>query len=297
MKPSLLVMAAGIGSRYGGLKQLDSVGPSGETIIDYSIYDAVRAGFDSAVFIIREEMLDDFQSIVSEKYRDRINVMHVFQRVNDLPDGFMAPDERKKPWGTAHAMLTARNAVDGPFAIINADDMYGEQSFAIMADALEKSVGEHDNSYCMIGFELYKTLSDHGSVARGVCDIDDRGYLSSITEIQEIERDGSDASSPDGLISGNEIVSMNLWGFTPAVFGHTERLFREFLQHNVNDPKAEFYIPTVITSLLEENIASVKVYETPAKWLGVTYREDKPRVEAEIRKLIDDGVYPEKLWG
>ncbi|OVE74373.1 nucleotidyltransferase, partial [bacterium B17] len=219
-------MAAGIGARYGGLKQMDSVGPSGETIIDYSIYDAIRAGFESVVFVIREEMLDDFQSVVSDKYRNSINVEHVFQRVDDLPEGFSAPEERAKPWGTAHAMLAAREVIDVPFAVINADDMYGQVSFKIMADALEKAVGDHDNSYCMVGFELNKTLSDHGTVARGLCKIDERGYLSSVREILEIARDGENAVTPDGVMSGNEIVSMNLWGFMPTVFEHADRLFR-----------------------------------------------------------------------
>src|ERR1043166_2903919 len=273
MPPTLLVLAAGMGSRYGGLKQIDPVGPSGETIIDYSIFDARRAGFDKLVFVTRRDMETTFREIIGDKFEKKIAVEYVFQEV---------PPHRQKPWGTGHAILTGRSGVREPFAVINADDFYGRESFRLIAEHLR---GRHGD-FAMVGFILRNTLSDFGSVARGVCDCDADAYLRSVTELTKIERDGPGAVAVGRKLTGDEIVSMNMWGFTPAIFVHLERLFAGFLKDKGEKEKAEFYIPAAVTELITSGQARVKVLRTPDPWFGVTYREDRPRVIDSIRQII-----------
>ena len=296
-KPTLLVMAAGMGSRYGGLKQIDPVGPNGETIIDYSIYDALRAGFDRLVFVIRQDIAAQFKEIIGARFEKRITVEYVFQELNKLPSGFSLPVGRTKPWGTSHAILMAAEAIHEPFAAINADDFYGAQSFRLLAQHL--SSGSQD--YAMVGFILRNTLSDFGSVARGVCRVDQNDFLQTVTELTKIERNGNQAKdcSVSGIVTpltGDEAVSMNMWGFTPALFPQLQSYFTAFLQKNGQDLKSECYIPSAVNDLLTTGQAQVKVLRTQDSWFGVTYREDRPRVVESIRQLIKRGDYPEKLW-
>jgi len=297
MKPSLLVLAAGIGSRYGGLKQLDPVGPSGETIMDYSIYDALRAGFASLVFVIRRDMEQPFRQIIGRRFEGRIEVAYAFQELSDLPPGFSLPPDRLKPWGTCHAVLAAQNAIRHPFAVINADDFYGAQSFAALAEHLR--AGGPD--FAMAGFVLRHTLSDFGSVARGVCQVAPDGSLKSIVELTRIEPDASGAknTAPDGRVTrltGDEPVSMNCWGFTPDVFPAFRAGFAAFLEKNARDPKAEYYIPAAVNALLVSGRARVRVLPVSSHWFGVTYRDDRPRVLESIRALVARGDYPAPLW-
>jgi hypothetical protein len=297
MKPSLLVLAAGMGSRYGGLKQIDPVGPAGETIIDYSVYDALRAGFAKLVFVIRRDLEQPFREIVGRRFEQRLPVRYVFQELGDLPPGFSPPPNRSKPWGTAHAILAGQSALQEPFAAINADDFYGAQAFRLLAQHL--SSGGSD--YAMAAFILRQTLSDFGSVARGVCDIGPDGFLKSVVELTRIERDGAGAKNtdPSGRVTrltGEEAVSMNFWGFTPAVFPALRAAFAAFLEKSGRDPKAECYIPSVVNEWVVSGRARVKVWRTSDPWFGVTYREDRPRVVESIRQLIAKGDYPERLW-
>jgi NDP-sugar pyrophosphorylase family protein len=283
MPLTLLVLAAGVGSRYGGLKQIDSVGPNGETIIDYSIYDARRTGFDKLVFVIRRDIEVPFKEIIGRRFEKRMPVEYAFQDV---------PPQRQKPWGTGQAILTTRSVVHKPFAAINADDFYGHNSFRLLAEHLRD--GSED--YAMVGFRLLNTLSEFGSVARGVCDCDAEGYLSSITELTEVGRADGGAAAKGQELSGDEIVSMNMWGFTPAIFAHLERLFADFIKVSGQQEKSEFFIPTAVNELVSSRQARVKMLRTPDSWFGVTYREDRPRVMDSIRRLIADGDYPENLW-
>jgi hypothetical protein len=296
-KPTLLVMAAGMGSRYGGLKQIDPVGPNGETIIDYSIYDALRAGFGKLVFIIRHDIEAQFREIIGVRFEKRIAVEYVFQELHKLPPGFAVPSGRTKPWGTAHAILMAAEAVREPFAAINADDFYGAEGYRLLTQHFAS--GSPD--YAMVGFILRNTLSDFGSVARGVCRVDDNGFLKTVAELTKIERDGDAAKNTDAAgqitrLTGDESVSMNMWGFTPALFSQLQTGFAAFLKKSGAELKSESYIPSAVNELVVAGQARVKVLRTNDSWFGVTYREDRPHVVENIRRLIARGDYPEKLW-
>lgn len=300
MKPTLFILAAGMGSRYGGLKQLDGVGPNGETIMDYSVYDAIRAGFGKVVFVIRHDFEQEFRDKIISKYQDHIAVDVVFQDITALPAGFAPHPERTKPWGTGHAVLMGKDAIKEPFAVINADDFYGAESFQILADALRK-VADKENSYCMVGFQIENTLSENGTVSRGHCQVSEEGYLTGVNECHGIQRkgdklvhtlaDGTEAEFPAGAA-----VSMNMWGFTPDYFLHTEKAFIEFLQKNASELKSEFYIPTVVNDLITSGTVTLKVEKTPSKWFGVTYAADRPATIEQFKRLTDEGVYPQKLW-
>ncbi|WP_243348157.1 NDP-sugar synthase [Parabacteroides sp. FAFU027] len=300
MKPTLFVLAAGMGSRYGGLKQMDGLGPNGETIMDYSIYDAVRAGFGKIVFVIRHSFEDDFRNKIINKYTDVVPVELVFQELDYLPAGFTLNPERAKPWGTNHAVLMGKDAIKEPFAVINADDFYGRESFAILADAL-KGLNGKKNEYCMIGYRVGNTLSESGAVARGVCAVDADDNLTTVVERTHIERiDGEvkykDENDQFVAIADNTPVSMNMWGFTPDYFDYSESFFKEFLKQNADNIKAEFFIPLVVNDLINSNTIKLKVLDTPSKWFGVTYAADRPEVVAKINALIEAGEYPAKLW-
>ena len=295
-KPTLLVLAAGMGSRYGGLKQIDPVGPYGETIMDYSIYDALRAGFGKLVFVIRRDFEQAFKVIVGKRFEKRAPVEYVFQELNALPPGFSVPPERIKPWGTTHAILQAENAVHEPFAAINADDFYGAQSFRLLAEHLRSGTAD----CAMVGFVLRNTLSEHGTVARGVCRVDAQNYLQSVVEMMKIERDGAGVKNtgPDGQITklaGDELVSMNFWGFTPAIFAQLRGLFLEFLKQSGSELKSECYIPSTVNDLVTAGQTRVKVLRTGDSWFGVTYHEDRTRAVESIRRLVQSGDYPEKI--
>jgi UTP-glucose-1-phosphate uridylyltransferase len=301
MKPTLFVLAAGMGSRFGGLKQLDGMGPNGETIMDYSIYDAVRAGFGKVVFVIRHSFEKEFNEIVVEKFNKIIDVEVVFQEIDSLPQGFFPHKERVKPWGTNHAVLMGKDVIKEPFGVINADDYYGVESFQILADFLQSIEGKN-NEYCMVGYRVGNTLSESGSVSRGVCATNEDGYLTSVVERTQIELEGGRIQYKDehGLVDyleENTPVSMNMWGFTPDYFDYSEMLFKTFLSENIANLKAEFYIPTVVNTLIQNEQVKIKVLDTPSKWFGVTYADDKPQVILKINNLIRKGVYPEKLWG
>jgi len=290
---TLLVMAAGMGSRYGGLKQLDAVGPSGETIIDFSVYDAIRAGYNKVVFIIREDFEKQFKEKISNKYQDKIKVEIVYQDLHDLPNSFSCPKDRSKPWGTGHAILAARNVISEPFAAINGDDFYGRESFKIISDHYSSV----NIDFAMAAFQLDKTLSDYGSVSRGICE-QNLNQLVTVVETHGIKKSSAGDIECDRDISllGNELVSMNMWGFMPSIFDHLEKMFNEFLDENISDLKSEFLIPSVVNDLIEKNIEKVQVLKTKSTWFGVTYIEDKPFVKNQIKELIQTGIYPEKLF-
>ena len=290
---TLLVMAAGMGSRYGGLKQLDAVGPSDETIIDFSVYDAIRAGYNKVVFIIREDFEKQFKEKISNKYEDKIKVEIVYQDLHDLPNSFSCPKDRSKPWGTGHAILAARNVISEPFAAINGDDFYGRESFKIISDHYSSV----NSGFAMAAFQLDKTLSDYGSVSRGICE-QNLNQLVTVVETHGIKKSSSGNIECDRDISllGNELVSMNMWGFMPSIFDHLEKMFNEFLDENISDLKSEFLIPSVVNNLIEKNIEKVQVLKTKSTWFGVTYIEDKPFVKNQIKELIQTGIYPEKLF-
>lgn len=298
MKPTLLILAAGMASRYGSMKQIDGFGPNGETIIDYSIYDAIKAGFGKVVFIIKEEFVDNFKAIFEPKLKGRIEVDYVFQNFDLKQFGIDEEIYREKPWGTAHAMLAGRTAIKEPFCIINADDFYGFDAFKKMSDFLTSEIT--DSQYAIIGYKIGRTLSDFGSVSRGVCNVDDAGNITEINERTEIyEKDGAVVYKENGQeypLDYENPVSMNFWGFTPAVFKTTEEQFVKFALENKDKPKAEFFIPLVGEYLIKNNIADFKSIPTDNKWFGVTYKEDKPVVQASIDQLIKDGAYPENLW-
>jgi len=302
MRTTLLILAAGMGSRYGGMKQVDAFGPSGETITDYSIYDAVRAGFERFVFVISPKMEEDFKTNYIKKFPAHLQVDYVIQSLENLPEGFTLPEDRVKPWGTAHAVLMAKDTINEPFAVINADDYYGRKSYKLMNHFLTQTSEEVPGNYCMVGFELQKTVSKHGSVARGICKKNDKGYLTGMVERIKIylKDEGIVFEEEDGSVhplDPMDTVSMNLFGFTPDFFSHIEENFKGFLNKNENNPKAEFYIPYVVDNLIAAGKSKMSVLQTPDSWFGVTYQEDKPRVLKAIRKLVDDGCYPESLWG
>jgi hypothetical protein len=302
MKPTLLILAAGIGSRYGGLKQLDKIGPSGETIIDYSIYDAIRAGFGKVIFIIKESIEDDFKETFVEKLQDKIAIDYVFQETWMVPEGILVPDERQKPWGTGHAVMMADGKIDGPFAVINSDDFYGRGAYLTLAGYYQGWTPERENDYCMVGYHVANTLSEFGSVSRGVCSGDASSCLVDVVERTHIERGNPGIAYKDetgNLVSlpGETIVSMNFWGFTPSFFAHLVKGFGEFIKNNAENLKAEFYIPSVVNDLIKSKQATVKILDCPDKWFGMTYKEDRETVVRSIRELIKQGVYPENLWG
>ena len=310
MKPTLLVLAAGMGSRYGGLKQMDGLGPSGETIIDYSIYDAVKAGFGKVVYIVREYCLEDMKALVAKKYSNvkcvdgsPLEFVFVTQELNKIPAGFVLNPERQKPWGTAHAVLMAKDVIDGPFIIINGDDYYGKDSFKVAADwckAHEKTSGQ----YAIIGFELDKTLSESGSVSRGICHYDADRALTSVIEHLNIAKEADGVVYGDNSVSGEThieldgkaLCSMNMWGFTPDYFAKSETIFNEFLKANINELKKEFYIPYAIDCMIQDGSARTEVLSTPSSWFGVTYKEDRPGVVAKFAELVAEGVYPTPLY-
>ena len=302
-RPTLVVLAAGMGSRYGGLKQVDPVGPGGEFLLEYSIFDALRAGFGKVVFLIKKGIEDDFRATVGDTIDRQCETAYVFQEIDQLPAGFAVPPNRTKPWGTGQATLLCRNAVDGPFAVINADDFYGPTSFQALHNYLvtvQDQGNVHD--YCMVGYVLEKTLTDHGHVARGICRVDENGYLVEIHERTQIEKHGAAAEySQDGGTTWVEIpmdspVSMNMWGFTPSIFDELDLMFPRFLQETDSLDKAEFFLPDAVGRLLEAQEVRVRVLPTDERWVGMTYRADKEVVEQHIRELVRKGLYPKKLW-
>lgn len=296
---SLLILAAGMGSRYGGLKQMDPVGPAGEIVLDYSIFDAIRAGFGEVVFVIRRDIEEAFREVVARKWEQRIPCRYVFQELSDVPAGTMGWAERTKPWGTAHAIRSARKVLTGPFAAINADDFYGEDSFRTLAGHLGASTTDE---HCMVAFQLGQTLSENGSVSRGVCLQNTTGHLEGIREYTKITReaDGAIWNRPDSgtpaQLTGQEPVSMNCWGFQPSFFEELETGFMDFLRNGgATAAKAEYTIPEVVDRGIRSGRGGVKVLKTTSRWFGVTYRADKPQVQASIRALVNEGIYPEKL--
>ena len=300
MKPTLFVLAAGMGSRYGGLKQLDGLGPNGETIMDYSIFDAIRGGFGKLVFVIRKSFEQDFREKIISKYENHIPVEVVFQDLNDLPAGFTCPEGREKPWGTNHAVMMGSKVIKEPFAVINADDFYGRDSFAVLGKALSEMDGKK-NDYCMVGYRVGNTLSESGSVARGVCETNEGGCLTGVVERTAIEKIDGDIQFKDEngdkvVICEKTPVSMNMWGFTPDYFEHSEQYFIDFLKENIDKPKCEFFIPLVVNELITKGIATVKVLDTTSKWFGVTYAADRQGVVDKIQALVDAGEYPAKLF-
>jgi len=302
MKPTLLILAAGIGSRYGGLKQLDKIGPTDETIVDYSIYDAIQAGFGKVIFIIKESIEKDFKETFVEKLQDKIKIDYVFQEVWNVPEGILVPDERQKPWGTGHAVLMADGKINGPFAVINSDDFYGRDAYKALANYYKDWTSQRENDYCMVGYHVANTLSEFGAVSRGVCQPDDHSCLVDVVERTHIERHGNridykNEAGQEITIPGNTIVSMNCWGFTPSFFTHLKRGFAAFILKNADNPKAEFYIPTMVNELIMSGKATVKILDCPEKWFGMTYKEDREVVVKSIRQLIKKGIYPENLWG
>jgi UTP-glucose-1-phosphate uridylyltransferase len=295
-------MAAGIGSRYGGLKQVDPVGPSGEIIIDYSIFDAIKAGFSRIVFVIRKKIEGPFREKIGDSVEQKAEVTYVFQETDNIPEGFNVPAGREKPWGTGHAVLCAKGVVDAPSAVINADDFYGADSFKILYNFLKNSE-DHNGMYnfCMVGYILENTLTEHGHVARGICSVDNNGYLSEVVERIKIQKfqDGPKYTEDDKnwvLIPQSSIVSMNMWGFTLGYYAELEKRFGKFLEENSKNLKAEYYIPTIVNELIQEKKATVKVLTTNEKWFGVTYQEDRPVIKDAVMELIKKGVYPERLW-
>ena len=296
MKPTLLVLAAGMGSRYGGLKQMDGVGPHGETILDYSVEDAIRAGFGKVVFVIRHSFDEAFRAHVNaERYGGRIAVEYVYQELDKLPAGFSVPAGREKPWGTNHAILMAKEVIHEPFAIINADDFYGRDAFQVMADHLRTLDGK-EGDYCMVGYRLENTLSENGTVSRGVCETDADGMLVGMTERTAIGRTANGIEYKDGdgsmhPLSGDATVSMNLFGFTPDYFAKSEALFVDFLKEHGGEMKSEYYIPFAVNTFIADGRATMRVLKTTAQWFGVTYQEDRPMVVAHLAKLHADGVY------
>lgn len=298
-KPTLVILAAGIGSRYGGLKQLDTFSKQGDTILDFSIYDAIQAGFGKVVFIIRKSIEDDFKAFFNPKLKGKIEVEYVFQEIDSIPEKFKN-NTRQKPWGTGHALLMAKNAVTENFAVINADDFYGREAFEGVAEAL-RNTPKNSTKFNMMGYVLKNTVSDYGFVSRGECEVNEKGFLTGIVERTHIEKINGKLQfkDEDGTlkpISENTVVAMNFFGFTPKYFEISESMFEEFLEENYQNPKAEFFIPLVVNNLIVNKIATMEVLKSNARWFGVTYKEDKDYVTSEIQKLKDSGVYPENLW-
>lgn len=297
METTLLVLAAGMGSRYGGLKQMDPVGPSGETLLDYSVFDAIRSGYSRVVFVIRRDFEEEFREKIGARFEDRVDVGYVFQQLNDLPDGYAVPGGRAKPWGTGHAIWCAREAVDGPFLAINADDFYGRAAIEGVGDFLATQA-LHSTNFCMAGYRLESTLSANGTVSRGVCEVSEHGLLVGVREFTRIGRGAAGVQDEtDGrMFSGHEMVSLNCWGFTPAVFAGLEELFSAFLAQHGDEEKSEFYIPSAVADLVEMDRATVRVLPVESPWFGVTYREDRPLVVKALEKLGSAGDYPTPLW-
>ncbi|MCM1028721.1 MAG: nucleotidyltransferase [Pseudoflavonifractor sp.] len=301
MKPTLFVLAAGMGSRYGGLKQLDGLGPHGETIMDYSIYDALKAGFGKVVFVIRKDFEEDFRKVVLSKYEGHIPTEVVFQSINDLPEGYTCPAERTKPWGTNHAVLMGKDVIKEPFAVINADDFYGRNAFEVIAKELSRP-RDKKGDYCMVGFRVGNTMTENGSVSRGVCSTGADGNLTGVVERTSIsyDKDGNivyvDEKGENQPLDPSTPVSMNLWGFTPDYFDFSEREFKKFLDKDINTPKSEFFIPLAIDTLIKSGEATVKVLDTDSKWFGVTYSADRPGVVEKFAELHANGEYPDKLF-
>ena len=299
MKPTLFILAAGMGSRYGGLKQLDGLGPNGETIMDYSVFDAMRAGFGKVVFVIRKDFEEDFRKVVLSKYADHVPCEVCFQGIDNLPEGFTRNPERTKPWGTNHAVLMAKDIIKEPFMVINADDFYGKESFEVMAKFLWDVNGQ-EGKYCMAGYRVGNTLSEHGTVSRGVCATDKMGFLTDVVERTAIEnKNGHVVYQDNGVdveIPFETPVSMNMWGFTPEYFTYAEEAFKAFLTENSQELKAEFYIPTLVNDMIKSGKATCQVLDTTAKWFGVTYADDRQMVVDKIQALVDAGVYPNKLF-
>jgi len=300
MSTTLLVLAAGMGSRYGGLKQIDPVGPNGEVILDYSVYDAIRAGMDRVVLVIRREIEAAFREAIGKRLEAKVRVDYAFQELDDLPTGFSVPAGRSKPWGTTHAVLAAREQILEPFGVINADDFYGAESFRLLADSLSAGAGR-EGEYTLVGFPLRNTVSPHGTVSRGLCDVDAAGYLQSVRECHEIRPGEGGISLLRGeerlLVDGSQTVSMNLWGFNPDFLGKAQESFAAFLKAGGAVEKSECYLPATVQEWMDRGGARVKVLQTPESWLGVTYPEDKPLVKAGLQGHIAAGLYPENLWG
>jgi len=299
MKPTLLILAAGMGSRFGGLKQIEPVGPNGETILEYSIYDAIRAGFGKVVFVIRDSFAESFKGLFESKLKGKIEICYVYQETNMLPEGFQIPESREKPWGTGHAVLMAKDSINEPFAVINADDFYGAEAYQVIADYLTTSV--KPERYAMVGYQLNNTLSEFGSVSRGICETDNNKQLTKITETHKIRYEDNrivceTETQQIAKLKGDETVSMNFWGFHPSIFSNIETQFIDFLTHNINEPKSEFYIPFVVFEMIKSGLISVEVLTADSPWFGVTYKEDKQYVVDQIQILTNKGVYPEKLW-
>jgi len=300
MHPVLLILAAGMGSRYGGLKQVDRFGPAGETILEYSIYDALRAGFKDIVVVIRKEFLNDFREDILKRASTKANITFFYQELTNIPIGFKVPEGRTKPWGTGHAVLSAKNAVHTPFSVINADDFYGAESYRIMHDFLYQMQHKGIEEYCLVDYLLKHTLSESGTVSRGVCSVDGNGYLTGITEHKNIVKNGdhiiSDTDRGQFLFSGNERVSMNLMGFMPSFMKFLDKQFKDFLSVNGSETKSEFFLPSALNEAIHTNFARVKAISTVEKWFGVTYREDREQVIKSIRELVMSGKYPPDLW-
>ena len=300
VKPTLLVLAAGMGSRYGSLKQMDGVGPNGEAIIDYSVYDAIRAGFGKVVFVIRHSFAQDFCEVFNaERFGNKIEVEYVYQELDKLPAGFALPEGREKPWGTNHAVMMASEAINTPFAVINADDFYGRDAYAVIGSYLAQ-LATSEGKYCMVGYEVSKTLSENGTVSRGVCTVDADSNLLGMVERTKIERVNGTIVfhdlGTDEPLEENTPVSMNLFGFTPDYFRHSEAYFKEFLKDNIENLRSEFFIPLMVNKVISEGTATMRVLSTTANWFGVTYKEDKPQLMQKIEDLIAAGEYPRNLW-
>ena len=299
MQPTLFILAAGMGSRYGGLKQIDGLGPNGEAILDYSVFDALRAGFGKIVFVIRKDFEEDFRRVVLSKYAGKVPCELCFQSVDKVPEGCTFNPERTKPWGTNHAVLMGKELIHEPFAVINADDFYGKEAFRVLADFLRSAEGKN-GAYCMVGYRVANTLSENGTVSRGVCSTDENGNLTNVIERTKIEdKNGTIVYTEDGVdtpLDPNTPVSMNCWGFTPDYFEYSEQAFRAFLAEHGQELKSESYIPSLVNQLITSGKATCQVLDTTAKWFGVTYIEDRPQVVMKINRLIKDGVYPAKLF-
>ena len=301
MQPTLLILAAGVGSRYGGLKQLDRIGPNGETLLDYSIYDAIKSGFGKVVFIIKESLEAGFREMFINRLQDHVEVDYVFQEIRMVPEGITVPIERQKPWGTGHAVLVAEGRIDRPFAVINSDDFYGRKAYQVLAGYYKDWTPQRVNDYCMVGYRLDKTLSEFGSVSRGICKINENRELLDVIERTSIERtaDGivyREGNEPAVVLSPDSVVSMNCWGFTPSFFGHLKAGFDSFIRENYENLKSELYIPSVVNKLIRSGQVGVKVLSCDEQWFGMTYQDDRISVIDSIRTLIRKGVYPQKLW-
>ena len=298
MKPTLLILAAGIGSRYGGVKQMDEIGPSGESIIDYSVFDAIRAGFGKVVFVLNPKIENEFKEIYEDRLKGKIETDYVLQEVNNVPAGVIVSVDRVKPWGTGHAVLVAKNAIHEPFAVINADDFYGKSAFSLISEFLS-GIENNSSSYAMVGYKLANTLSENGTVSRGICKTKN-GLLTDVVERTSIRSNNKDILFDDNgrteLIDSESVVSMNFWGFSPLYFQQLEQDFINFIEKNSNEIKAEFYIPTVVNDLIEKDEASIKMLTSNDQWFGVTYQEDKETTIKKVSELISKGVYPQKLW-